>query len=154
MILSRDGKIADYSTVQQRHPKRAERLGYHHCDIICRKCEHGHLHIHSRYVSCSCPLITCLMKRVVKQSIGRMNILPWSSLWKSDYEPQGERNGDRHKTPLGGILLEFMMTIVMISASAAIPALIESVNLPGNIQTIAHCFILSLSLPHILRAFH
>lgn len=75
-----------------------------------------------------------------------MNILPWSSLWKSDYEPQGERMGDRHKTPLGGILLEFIMTIVHIALTAAIPGLLESVSLPGNIQTIAHCFILSRSL--------
>jgi hypothetical protein len=72
-----------------------------------------------------------------------MNILPWSSLWKSDFEPQGERNDDRRNTPLGGILLEFIMTIVIISATAAIPGELESVNLPGNIQTIAHCFVLS-----------
>ncbi|KAF8864817.1 hypothetical protein BDZ45DRAFT_669190 [Acephala macrosclerotiorum] len=78
----------------------------------------------------------------VKQSIGRMNILPWSSLWKSDYEPHRDRNGDQHKTPLGGILLEFVMSIVLICISAAVPSETQSVSLPGNIQTIAHCFIL------------
>jgi hypothetical protein len=74
-----------------------------------------------------------------------MNILPWSALWKLDYVPhRSNDNGDRHKTPLGGLLLEFIMTIVIVSISAAIPGEIEAVNLPGNIQTIAHCFILSM----------
>ena len=87
----------------------------------------------------------------VKQSIGRMNILPWSSLWETDYMPHRNEDGDRHRTPLGGLLLEWVDTVVMISATVAIPALAESVNMPGNTQTIAHCFILMLLGLGLLR---
>jgi len=87
----------------------------------------------------------------VKQSIGRMNILPWSPLWESDYMPHRHEDGDRHRTPLGGLLLEWVDTVVIIAASAAIPALAESVNMPGNTETIAHCFILMFLGSGLLR---
>jgi len=87
----------------------------------------------------------------VKQSIGRMNILPWSSLWEADYMPHRHEDGDRHRTPLGGLLLEWVDTVVLIAASAAIPALAESVNMPGNTETIAHCFILMFLGVGLLR---
>jgi hypothetical protein len=74
-----------------------------------------------------------------------MNILPWSKLWGKDYEPRPDRRGDRHKTPLGGLLLELITTIILIAVTAALPDELTSIALLGNLQTIAHCFILSIS---------
>jgi hypothetical protein len=74
-----------------------------------------------------------------------MNILPWSGIWKRDYVPHPDRNGDRHKTPLGGLLLEFIGTVVILCATSRVPGAIEFIIVPGNIQTVAHCVILCKS---------
>lgn len=84
---------------------------------------------------------------LVKQSIGRANILPWSSIWKKDYSPHGQPIGDRYKTPAGGLLLEWVGMIVLVSATAVIPGTMESVQLPGNIQTYAECCTLGMLTP-------
>jgi hypothetical protein len=38
--------------------------------------------------------------------------------------------------------MEWITTVILISISAVIPGTVESVNLAGNLQTYAHCFVL------------
>ncbi|KAI9744086.1 MAG: hypothetical protein M1818_002238 [Claussenomyces sp. TS43310] len=83
----------------------------------------------------------------VKQSIGQANVLPWSSLWKKDFNPAvafgtRHKNGDRYKTPLGGILLEWISSVIFICITSAVSGTSEFVSLAGNVQTYAHCFVL------------
>jgi len=84
---------------------------------------------------------------LVKQAIGQANIFPWSSLWKQDSPESapvlGSQTDTFRKTPKGGLMLEWIFTVVEISFSSAIPATLDSINFPGNLQTYAHCFILS-----------
>jgi len=54
-------------------------------------------------------------------------------------------------TPIGGLTLEWISTVISISYSAAIPATLESVSLPGNIQAYAHCFFLGKSHINIVH---
>ncbi|CZR51708.1 uncharacterized protein PAC_01585 [Phialocephala subalpina] len=54
-------------------------------------------------------------------------------------------------TPIGGLALEWVSTVFGIAFSAVIPATLESVSLPGNIQTYSHCFFLILLGFGVLR---
>lgn len=80
--------------------------------------------------------------RSVKQAIGSGNILPWSRFWKSDCSQYANEESDRYKTPRGGLTLHWIMTVILICGSASIKDLLESISVPGLLQTYAHCFVL------------
>lgn len=85
----------------------------------------------------------------VKQSIGQAEVLPWSNVWKKDDEIQRELAPDHpgyfiHKAPQGGLIIHWTMSVVVIAGSSSIPSTLESVGLPGYVQTYAHCFILMI----------
>ncbi|KAK7710171.1 hypothetical protein SLS63_013034 [Diaporthe eres] len=80
----------------------------------------------------------------VKQAIGQANILPWSNIWKSSHTlSKGKREDDiKYKSPQGGLIAHWLMSVVFISASSSIDAMTESILLPGYFQIYAHAFIL------------
>lgn len=80
----------------------------------------------------------------VKQAIGQANILPWSNIWKSSHTlSKGKREDDiKYKSPQGGLIAHWLMSVVFISAGSSIDAMTESILLPGYFQIYAHAFIL------------
>ncbi|KAK1994442.1 hypothetical protein LX36DRAFT_584345 [Colletotrichum falcatum] len=76
----------------------------------------------------------------VKQSIGDANILPWSDLWRSDHVV---RHGDTiiDESPRGGLLLHWTTTVIVIAAVSGIDDTLNSVMLPGLLQTYTHTFV-------------
>lgn len=60
----------------------------------------------------------------VKQAIGRSNMLFWSRLWRRNslFNPA---------TPEGGLILQWTMTVILISASSAIRNISEARSFPG-----------------------
>ncbi|KAK4167859.1 high-affinity methionine permease [Cladorrhinum sp. PSN259] len=90
----------------------------------------------------------------VKQVIGQAEVVPWSKVWKKDDQLQrssrgaiianDDPNAYIHKAPQGGLIIHWVMSVVVIAGSTSIPATIESVQLPGYIQTYAHCAILMI----------
>ncbi|KAK4209015.1 amino acid permease-domain-containing protein [Rhypophila decipiens] len=87
----------------------------------------------------------------VKQLIGQANILPWSNVWKKDDVLQRDPKGiiaddtvdnSMKKTPQGGLILHWALTVAVIAGSSWISSTVESVQVPGLIQAYAHCFIL------------
>ncbi|MCJ1265183.1 hypothetical protein MMC22_005058 [Lobaria immixta] len=62
----------------------------------------------------------------VKQAIGRSNILFWSRLWRhnSPFNPA---------TPDGGLILQWIVTVTLISASSAIGNHDEALSFPGSL---------------------
>jgi hypothetical protein len=79
----------------------------------------------------------------VKQAIGQSEVLPWSRVWKKDDPVQTDH---LHKAPQGGLIIHWVMSSVVIAGASSVPSTLESVNLPGYIQTYSHCFILSMFL--------
>ena len=73
-----------------------------------------------------------------------MNILPWSNLWGADdNQRHPAETGDLDKTPMGGLILHWITTVVAISASAGIKSsLVNAITFPGIIQAYAHSLIL------------
>ena len=67
---------------------------------------------------------------VVKQAIAHSNILPWSKTWarESRFTPS---------TPQGGLMLHWIFSVALISASSAISNLSEAIFTPGLIQVYA-----------------
>ncbi|KAH7159768.1 hypothetical protein B0J13DRAFT_580965 [Dactylonectria estremocensis] len=85
----------------------------------------------------------------VKQAIGQAEVLPWSIVWKKDDILQRERDSDHpgvflQKAPQGGLIIHWTMSVVVIAGSSSIESTLESVGLPGYVQTYAHCFILMI----------
>ncbi|KAF7556406.1 hypothetical protein G7Z17_g1479 [Cylindrodendrum hubeiense] len=85
----------------------------------------------------------------VKQAIGQAEVLPWSNVWKKDDALQRDRASDHpghflDKAPQGGLIIHWTMSAVVIAGSSSIPSTLESVSLPGYVQTYAHCFILMI----------
>ena len=80
----------------------------------------------------------------VKQAIGRMNILPWSNLWGADdNQRHPAETEDLDKTPMGGLILHWITTVVAISVSASIKSsLTNAITFPGIVQAYAHSLIL------------
>ncbi|KAK4197945.1 putative high-affinity methionine permease [Triangularia verruculosa] len=91
----------------------------------------------------------------VKQAIGQADILPWSKVWKKDdsmdrardVSEQETRNPTNpqhyiHKSPQGGLVIHWTMSVVVIAGSSATANTIESIGIPGYIQTYVHVFIL------------
>ncbi|KAK2599262.1 hypothetical protein N8I77_011032 [Diaporthe amygdali] len=80
----------------------------------------------------------------VKQAIGQANILPWSNVWKKSHTlSKGKREDDiKYKSPHGGLIAHWIMSVVFIAAGSGIDAMTESILLPGYFQTYAHAFIL------------
>jgi hypothetical protein len=94
------------------------------------------------------------LMRSVKQAIGSGNILPWSRFWKSDCSQHANEESDRYKTPRGGLTLHWIMSVVLISASASTKDLLESISMPGLLQTYAHCFVLGeRHIPFSIRVY-
>lgn len=94
----------------------------------------------------------------VKQAIGQANILPWSNIWKKSHTlAKGKREDDiKYKSPQGGLIAHWVMSVVFISAGSGIDAMTESILLPGYFQIYAHAFILreselNLSLSYLKR---
>ncbi|OBT52025.1 hypothetical protein VE04_06969, partial [Pseudogymnoascus sp. 24MN13] len=75
----------------------------------------------------------------VKQVIGMSNIIPWSRLWSSNSPPRQDDNGNfiNSPTPQGGLLLHWIFSIILISASSAFTNLNEAISFPGNLQAYA-----------------
>lgn len=80
----------------------------------------------------------------VKQAIGHANILPWSNVWKKSHTlSKGKREDDiKYKSPQGGLIAHWLMSVVFIAASSGVSTLPDSIYLPGYFQTYAHAFIL------------
>ncbi|KAF4475783.1 alcohol oxidase [Fusarium agapanthi] len=82
----------------------------------------------------------------VKQVIGQAEVLPWSRYLKQDdciKRTKRPRGDDFHyRSPQGGLIAHWLFTVLMIGVSASIKSTLESVGLPGYIQTYTHCFIL------------
>ncbi|KAF4459686.1 High-affinity methionine permease [Fusarium albosuccineum] len=83
----------------------------------------------------------------VKQAIGQAQVLPWSRFLKQDDHLQrtfeGPSNTEfHHKAPQGGLIIHWLMSVVVISASAGIHSTVESAGLPGYIHAYLHCFVL------------
>ncbi|SCO76585.1 uncharacterized protein FRV6_00797 [Fusarium oxysporum] len=82
----------------------------------------------------------------VKQVIGQAEVLPWSRYLKQDdciKRTERTRENDFHyRSPQGGLIAHWLFTVLMITISASIKSTLESVGLPGYIQTYTHCFIL------------
>lgn len=91
-----------------------------------------------QYAANSCP---------VKQVIGQAEVLPWSRYLKQDdciRRTERTRENDFHyRSPQGGLIAHWLFTVLMIAISASIKSTLESVGLPGYIQTYTHCFVLS-----------
>ncbi|KAF4944955.1 hypothetical protein FGADI_12299 [Fusarium gaditjirri] len=84
----------------------------------------------------------------VKQVIGQAEVLPWSRYLKQDdciKRTERARAYDFHyRSPQGGLIAHWIFTVLMIAISASIKSTLESVGLPGYIQTYTHCFILRI----------
>ncbi|KAF5647072.1 high-affinity methionine permease [Fusarium sp. NRRL 25303] len=82
----------------------------------------------------------------VKQVIGQAEVLPWSRYLKQDdciRRTERTRENDFHyRSPQGGLIAHWLFTVLMIAISASIKSTLESVGLPGYIQTYTHCFVL------------
>ncbi|KAL1875838.1 hypothetical protein Daus18300_003029 [Diaporthe australafricana] len=80
----------------------------------------------------------------VKQAIGQANVLPWSNIWKKSHTlSKGKREDDiKYKSPQGGLIAHWVMSVVFIAAGSGIDAMSESILLPGYFQIYAHAFIL------------
>ncbi|RSM09322.1 hypothetical protein CEP52_004215 [Fusarium oligoseptatum] len=93
----------------------------------------------------------------VKQAIGQAEIFPWSRYLKKDDKLQRDHDGPAeddflHKAPQGGLIAHWIMSVIVISASAGIPTTLEAVGLPGYIQTYIHCFfqgVLGIGFYHL-----
>ncbi|RSL66868.1 hypothetical protein CEP53_003196 [Fusarium sp. AF-6] len=85
----------------------------------------------------------------VKQAIGQADILPWSRYLKKDDVLKRSHSGPeedafRHKSPQGGLIVHWIMSVVVISATAGSHGVMEAVFIPGYIQTYMQCFFLGI----------
>ena len=85
----------------------------------------------------------------VKQAIGQAEILPWSRYFKQDDMLQRSRSGPEedaflNKSPQGGLIVHWIMSVVVILATAGPHRVMEAVFIPGYIQTYIQCFFLGL----------
>ena len=79
----------------------------------------------------------------LKQVIGVGNIFPWSHFWSSDSpDLKDHRNYDVDKSPRGGLWLHWIMSVILIAISAGVDSTLESISMPGLIQTYTHCLII------------
>ncbi|KAF5233636.1 hypothetical protein FAUST_8072 [Fusarium austroamericanum] len=79
----------------------------------------------------------------VKQAIGQADVLPWSRFWKQDDKINRSDNGFYNKSPQGGLMIHFIMSVALIIVTIAIGDTAESVSFPGHIQTYIHCAVLA-----------
>ncbi|RSL95486.1 hypothetical protein CDV31_013883 [Fusarium ambrosium] len=85
----------------------------------------------------------------VKQAIGQAEILPWSRYLKKDHIRQQSHSGLEedaflHKSPQGGLAVHWIISVVLISATANSHSVMEAVFIPGYIQTYIQCFFLGV----------
>ncbi|RSL49591.1 hypothetical protein CEP54_012362 [Fusarium duplospermum] len=85
----------------------------------------------------------------VKQAIGQAEILPWSRYLKKDDVLQRSHSGPaedafRYKSPQGGLIVHWIMSVIVISATAGSHGVMEAVFIPGYIQTYIQCFFLGV----------
>lgn len=85
----------------------------------------------------------------VKQAIGQAEILPWSRYLKQDDILQRSHSGPDedafvYKSPQGGLIVHWVMTVVVISATAGSHGTMEAASIPGYIQTYMQCFFLGI----------
>ncbi len=67
------------------------------------------------------------------------NIIPWSRLWSSNSPPRKDNDGNfiNSPTPQGGLLLHWIFSVILISASSGFTNLTEAISFPGNLQAYA-----------------
>jgi hypothetical protein len=77
------------------------------------------------------------------------NVIPWSRLWSSNSPPRTDVNGNfiNSPTPQGGLLLHWIFSAILISASSAFTDLTEAISFPGNLQAYAAGLVGSMH-PH------
>lgn len=115
---------------------------------MSRKSELHHIHLLPRYERFPWARLDILADHwhylAVKQAIGQANILPWSNVWKKSHTlPKGKREDDiKYKSPQGGLIAHWIMSVVFIAVGSGIDGLTESILLPGYLQTYAHAFVL------------
>ncbi|RSM09304.1 hypothetical protein CEP52_004155 [Fusarium oligoseptatum] len=85
----------------------------------------------------------------VKQAIGQAEILPWSRYLKKDDNLQRSYSGPEedaflHKSPQGGLIVHWIISVAVISATAGSHSVMEAVFIPGYIQTYIQCFFLGV----------
>jgi len=87
----------------------------------------------------------------VKQVIGMSNIIPWSKLWKSTspVPPPRQRAQGRPErpTPKGGLILHWIFSVVLISATSGMYNINEAIGFPGNVQAYASGWVGSTLIP-------
>ena len=72
-----------------------------------------------------------------------MNILPWSITWGADDDRRHPpETGDLEKTPMGGLILHWITTVTSILATIQIHDILNAINFPGLLQSVAHAVIL------------
>ncbi|XEU94919.1 hypothetical protein FSHL1_000203 [Fusarium sambucinum] len=79
----------------------------------------------------------------VKQAIGQAKILPWSRFWKQDDILQRGNHSFYNKSPQGGLIIHWIMSVVLILVTVGIQDTAELVSFPGYIQTYIHCAVLA-----------
>jgi hypothetical protein len=85
----------------------------------------------------------------VKQVIGMSNAIPWSKVWKSGScvsAPAAISRGQSQiPTPKGGLILHWIFSVVLISATAGMGHISEAIGFPGNLQAYASGWVGSKS---------
>ena len=73
-----------------------------------------------------------------------MNILPWSALWGADDRrtSSGSRDFGIGRSPRGGLILHWMITVGLIAATATINDTLDAASFPGLLQTYGHAAVL------------
>ncbi|KAH8812191.1 amino acid permease-domain-containing protein [Xylogone sp. PMI_703] len=76
----------------------------------------------------------------VKQVIGISNIMPWSKIWRSPIPSPSQtqlRRRSEFPTPQGGLILHWIFTVILISATSGMDSIAESISFSGNLQAYA-----------------
>jgi len=73
----------------------------------------------------------------VKQVIGKSNLIPWSKVWSAS----SPSRTNAESTPMGGLMLHWIFSVVLIISSSAINSLGEAISFPGNLQAYASAFV-------------
>ncbi|KAL1599634.1 hypothetical protein SLS60_007437 [Paraconiothyrium brasiliense] len=116
-------------------------------------------------------ILTAFSAVGIKQTVAWTNLLPWSPLWmKSAPIPRKEAKDyvelrmlnnqdaqDQHSIhtgePQGGLLLHWIVCVIQICATAAIPVVTEAIMFPGQLLNYFHA-IVGVVLGAMFSRFH
>lgn len=99
----------------------------------------------------------------VKQVIGMSNIIPWSRIWRSSSPVPALRTNSEGRseqpTPKGGLMLHWVFSVILISATSGMYNISEAITFPGNLQAYASGWVgvfISIGFPFLFlrRPFH